>query len=81
MFFVDLEKAYDEIPSEELWYCMRKSQVAEKYAKVVYDMYEDSVTTVRCAVGMTEGFKVEVGLHQGSTLKSFLVCDGDGQVE
>ena len=51
---------------------MRKSQVAEKYVKVVQDMYEDSVTTVRCAVGMTEGFKVEVGLHQGSALSPFL---------
>ena len=59
--FVDLEKAYDKVPREELRYCMRKSQVAEKYVKVVQDMYEDSVTTVRCAVGMTEGFKVEVG--------------------
>ena len=33
---------------------------------------EDSVTTVRCAIGMTEGFKVEVGLHQGSALSPFL---------
>ena len=40
--FVDLEKAYDKIPREELWYCMRKSQVAEKCVKVVQDMYEDS---------------------------------------
>ena len=70
--FVDLEKAYDKVPREELWYCMRKSQVAEKYVKVVQDMYENSVTTVRCAVGMTEGFKVEVGLHQGSALSPFL---------
>ena len=70
--FVDLEKAYDKVPREELWYCMRKSQVVEKYVKVVQDMYEDSVTTVRCAVGMTEGFKVEVGLHQGLALSPFL---------
>ena len=28
--FVDLKKAYDKVPREELWYCMRKSQVAEK---------------------------------------------------
>ena len=40
--------------------------MAEKYAKVMQDMYEDSVTTVRFAVGMTEEFKVEVRLHQGS---------------
>ena len=29
--FVDLEKAYDRMPREEVWYCMRKSGVAEKY--------------------------------------------------
>ncbi|KAK3574013.1 hypothetical protein QTP86_034352 [Hemibagrus guttatus] len=48
--FVDLEKAYDRVPSEELWYCMRKSGVAEKYVRVVQDMYERSRTVVRCAV-------------------------------
>ncbi|KAK3564691.1 hypothetical protein QTP86_024806 [Hemibagrus guttatus] len=68
----DLEKAYDRVPREELWYCMRKSGVAEKYVRVVQDMYERSRTVVRCAVGQTEEFKVEVGLHQGSALSPFL---------
>ncbi|KAK3535500.1 hypothetical protein QTP70_016924 [Hemibagrus guttatus] len=49
--FVDLEKAYDRVPREELWYCMRKSGVAEKYVRVVQDMYERSRTAVKCAVG------------------------------
>ncbi|KAK3561816.1 hypothetical protein QTP86_014395, partial [Hemibagrus guttatus] len=70
--FIDLEKAYDRVPREELWYCMRKSGVAEKYVRVVQDMYERSRTVVRCAVGQTEEFKVEVGLHQGSALSPFL---------
>uniref|UniRef100_A0A3B3I9A4 ribonuclease H n=1 Tax=Oryzias latipes TaxID=8090 RepID=A0A3B3I9A4_ORYLA len=70
--FVDLEKAYDRVPREELWYCMRSSGVAEKYVRVVQDMYERSMTVVRCAVGQTEEFKVEVGLHQGSALSPFL---------
>ncbi|KAK3557751.1 hypothetical protein QTP86_000296 [Hemibagrus guttatus] len=70
--FVDLEKAYDRVPREELWYCMRNSGVAEKYVRVVQDMYERSRTVVRCAVGQTEEFKVEVGLHQGSALSPFL---------
>ncbi|KAK3534185.1 hypothetical protein QTP86_002502 [Hemibagrus guttatus] len=68
----NLEKAYDRVPREELWYCMRKSGVAEKYVRVVKDMYERSRTVVRCAVGQTEEFNVEVGLHQGSALSPFL---------
>ncbi|KAK3563592.1 hypothetical protein QTP86_031830 [Hemibagrus guttatus] len=36
--FVDLEKAYDRVPREELWYCMRKAGVAEKYVRVVQDI-------------------------------------------
>ncbi|KAK2893531.1 hypothetical protein Q8A73_016015 [Channa argus] len=66
------EKAYDRVPREELWYCMRTSGVAEKYVRVVQDMYESCKTVVRCAVGVTEEFKVEVGLHQGSALSPFL---------
>ena len=31
-----------------------------------------TVLQLRCSVGMTEGFKVEVGLHQGSALSPFL---------
>jgi len=70
--FVDSEKAHDRVPREELWCCMRKSGVAEKYVRLVQDMCENSMTVLRCAVGLTDGFKVEVGLHQGSALSPFL---------
>ncbi|KAI5090485.1 hypothetical protein C0J45_19346 [Silurus meridionalis] len=65
---------YDEevMDREELWYCMRKSGVSEKYVRVVQDMHEDSVTAVMCAVGTTDWFKVEAGPHQGSALSPFL---------
>ncbi|XP_013866635.1 uncharacterized protein LOC106519479 [Austrofundulus limnaeus] len=51
---------------------MRKSGVAEKYVRVVYDMYERSKIVVRYTVGVTEEFMVEVRLHQGSALSPFL---------
>ena len=70
--FVDLEKAYDKVPREEVWYCMRKSGLAEKYVRIVQDMYDGSTTAVRCAVGVTEGFEVKVGLHQGSAFSPCL---------
>lgn len=78
--FVDLEKAHDGVPREELWYCMRKSGVAEKYVRVVQNMYEDSETVVKCVVGPTDGFKVWVGLHQGSALSPFLFAMAMGRL-
>ena len=49
--FVDLEKAYDKAPWEELWHCIRKSEIQKKYVRLVQDMYEESETVMRCAVG------------------------------
>ena len=46
--------------------------MAEKYVRIVQDMYDDSITAVSCAVGVTEGFEVKVGLHQGSVLSPCL---------
>ena len=46
--------------------------LAEKYVRIVEDIYDDSITAVRCAVGVTEGFEVKVGLHQGSALSHCL---------
>ena len=51
---------------------MKKSGIVEKYVRLVQDMYEESETVVRCAVGTTESFKVKVGLHQKPTLSPFL---------
>nr|XP_027218107.1 uncharacterized protein LOC113810667 [Penaeus vannamei] len=35
-------------------------------------MYECCVTEVKCAVGTTQSFPIQVGLHQGSALSPFL---------
>ena len=48
------KKAYDRVPREKVWYCMRKLGVAEKYVRIVQDVYEDSTAAVRCARGKTE---------------------------
>lgn len=66
--FVDLEKTYDRVAKEELWYCMRKLGLSEKYVRVVRDMYEDSEKVVSSVVGVTDRL---MGLHQGSALSPY----------
>ena len=70
--FIDLEKAYDRVPREELWECLRLAETSECYIRIIQDMYNGATTTVRSAAELTEEFKVGVGLHQGSALSPFL---------
>ena len=59
--FVDLEKACNRVPREELLNCLRLKEVEEKYPRLIMDMYRESSTRVWCAAGTTE-FRVTVGL-------------------
>ena len=70
--FIDIEKAYDRVPREEIWRCMRERNVPEKYVKLIQDMYRGCKTKVRSAVGESDSFNVDVGLHQGSALSPYL---------
>ena len=70
--FIDLGKAYDNIPREEIWRSSRKRNVPEKYIRLIQDIYQGCKTVVRSAAGESNSFGVEVGLHQGSALSPYL---------
>ena len=72
MVFIDLEKAYDRVPRQEVWRCTREKGVPEKCVMIVQDMYEGARTRVKSNVGLTDMIPVGVGLHQGSSLSPYL---------
>ena len=70
--FVDLEKAYDRVPRELIWWSLRNKRDPETYIKIIQDMYEDCQIQVTTREGNTEYFNVKVGQHQGSTISTLL---------
>ena len=64
--FVDLEKAYDRIPRDLVYWCLRKRGVPERLVRLVKATYHGSETAVRTPYGRTKTFPIRVGLHQGT---------------
>ena len=69
--FVDLEKAYDRVPRDLVYWCLRRRGVPEKLVRLVEATYHGA-STVRTTLGRTEEFPIKVGLHQGPGLSPFL---------
>ena len=70
--FVDLEKAYDRVQRDLVYWSPRKRKVPEKLVRLVKATYKKATTVVRTAHVKTGQFEIEVGLHQGSGLSPFL---------
>lgn len=72
--FLDMEKAFDRIPRDAIWWSLRRKSVPEKYVSIIADMYKNARSVVRTVVGATRPIAVAEGVHQGSVLSPFLFC-------
>jgi len=72
MVFIDLEKAYERVPRNVMWWALEKKKVSTKYVNLIKDMYEGVESSIRICDGVTKGFPIKIGLHQGSALSPYL---------
>ena len=70
--FVDLEKAFDQVPRKVIEWALRKKLVPKRLVQAVMSMYKGAKTRVKVGDGYSEEFDVGVGVHQGSVLSPFL---------
>jgi hypothetical protein len=64
MVLIELEKGYDEIPKNVMWWSLDKHKVLTKYIGLIKDMYNNVGTSVRTSDGDTNDFPIRVGLNQ-----------------
>jgi hypothetical protein len=72
IIFIDLEKAYDKMPRNVMWWVLQKHKVSSKYITLIKDMYDNIVTSLRTSDRDTNDFPINIGLHQGSALSHYL---------
>jgi hypothetical protein len=73
MIFIDLEKAYDKVTMNVMWWVLQKHKVSSKYIILIKDMYDNVVTSVRTSDGDTNDFSINIGLHQEWAARIYLL--------
>jgi hypothetical protein len=63
MIFIDLEKAYDKVSRNVIWWALQKHKVSSKYITLIKDMYDNVVISVRTSDRDTNNFPINIGLH------------------
>ena len=70
--FLDLEKAFDRVPREVLWWSLRRLGVEEWMVAIIKALYNDAKASVRNKQGESKEFEVKIGVHRGSVLSALL---------
>ena len=62
----DLEKAFDQVHRDAVWWALRKFDVEEWLVKIVQSMYRNAQSRFRVNGTFSDDFLVQTGLHEGS---------------
>ena len=70
--FIDVEKAFDQVPREVICFALRQYGVSEYFVDGVMSLYKDYKTAVSVEGELSNSFSVKVGVYQGSALSPLL---------
>ena len=70
--FVDLEKAFDWVSGNVVWWALRKRSVEEWLFKTVQSMYKNAQSRVRVNWTFSVDFMLQIRLYEGSVLSPLL---------
>jgi hypothetical protein len=63
MVFIDLEKVYDKVTRNIMWWALQKHKLLTKYITIIKDMYDNVVTSVQTSNGDINDFLINIRLH------------------
>lgn len=72
LVFVDLTKAYDNVPIKNLFKILEESPINATIIKTIKEMYRDTHARVKVGTKLTSNFKVTKGLRQGCCMSPIL---------
>lgn len=72
LLYVDLKKAYDNIPQNKLWEALELTNINNNLIKAIKNLYRDNTAKIKVGQRISEGFKVNKGLKQGCCLSPTL---------
>nr|XP_006811365.1 PREDICTED: D(1)-like dopamine receptor-like [Saccoglossus kowalevskii] len=70
---IDYEKAFDRVHHYSLFYKLAKAGITGRLLSL-FSMYTHVQAAVKTPIGVTEFFKINVGLQQGSDISPLLFC-------
>jgi hypothetical protein len=70
--FLDLEKAFDKVPHDRLWDCLRRKNIPETLICAIQSFYKTCRNYVRTSNEKSEEFKTNKGVRQGDILSPYL---------
>jgi ABC-type transport system involved in multi-copper enzyme maturation permease subunit len=72
IIFIELEKAYNKVARNIIWWALQKYKVSIKYITLIKNMYDNVMASVQRSDGDTNDFPINIRLHQGSALSPYL---------